>query len=75
MAHRSSAGRLLHRLGLSHKKPLQASEQKRPDIREVREMWIMRRKHFFAKALPRLIFIDQTSTNTMLTRRTGWSPM
>ena len=33
-----------------------------------------RRKRFFTKALPRLIFIDETSTNTKLTKRTGWSP-
>lgn len=29
---------------------------------------------FFARALPRLIFIDETSTNTGLIKRTGWSP-
>jgi len=34
-------------------------------------MWIRRRTHFFAKALPRLVFIDVTSTNTKLTKRTG----
>lgn len=33
-----------------------------------------RRKRFFNKALPRLVFIDETSTNTKLTKRTGWSP-
>ena len=74
VVHRSSVGRLLHRLGLSHKKTLQASEQRRPDIREARDLWIKRRKRFFAKALSRLIFIDETSTNTKLTKRTGWSP-
>jgi transposase len=60
--------------GSATKKTLLASEQERPDIREARQMWIRRRKHFFAKALPRLIFIDETSTNTKLTKRTGWSP-
>lgn len=60
--------------GSATKKTLQASEQERPDIREARELWITRRKRFFAKALPRLIFIDETSTNTKLTKRTGWSP-
>jgi hypothetical protein len=29
---------------------------------------------FFRKALSRLIFIDETSTNTKLTKRTGWCP-
>ena len=72
--HRSNVGRLLHRLGLSHKKTLRASEQQRPDIREARELWINRRKRFFNKALARLIFLDETSTNTKLTKRTGWSP-
>ena len=33
-----------------------------------------RRKPFFAKALARLVFIDETSTNTRLTKRSGWSP-
>ena len=37
-------------------------------------MWIRRRRRFFAKALPRLVFIDETSTNTKLTKRSGWSP-
>src|SRR5262245_58284366 len=60
--------------GSATKKTLQASEQERPDIREARELWATRRKRFFAKALPRLIFIDETSTNTKLTKRTGWSP-
>lgn len=29
---------------------------------------------FFRKALSHLLFIDETSTNTKLTKRTGWSP-
>ena len=29
---------------------------------------------FFRKALSHLIFIDETSTNTKLTKRAGWSP-
>lgn len=33
-----------------------------------------RRKPFFDKALTRLVFIDETSTNTRLTKRTGWAP-
>ena len=31
-------------------------------------LWINRRKRFFNKALSRLIFIDETSTNTRLNR-------
>lgn len=71
---RSTASRLLHRLGLSHKKSLQAAEQLRPEIARSRDLWIDRRKPFFNKALARLIFIDETSTNTKLTKRRGWSP-
>jgi transposase len=72
--HRATVGRFLNRLGLSHKKSLRASEQLRPEIAKARDLWIRRRKRFFNKALARLIFIDETSTNTKLTKRTGWSP-
>jgi transposase len=43
-------------------------------VRQARELWMGRRKRFFNKALTRLIFIDETSTNTKLTKRTGWAP-
>ncbi|TPJ38216.1 IS630 family transposase [Mesorhizobium sp. B2-6-5] len=56
------------------KKTLQASEQQRADVRQARELWMGRRNRFFNKALARLIFIDETSTNTKLTKRTGWAP-
>jgi hypothetical protein len=52
------SGACSHRLGLSHKKTLQASEQQRADIRKARELWISRRRRFFSKALPRLVFVD-----------------
>lgn len=55
-------------------KTLRASEQLRPDVKAARELWTTGRKPFFAKALPRLVFIDETSTNTKLTKRTGWAP-
>ena len=32
------------------------------------------RRPFFNRSLPRLVFIDETSTNTKLTKRTGWAP-
>jgi transposase len=60
--------------GSAIKKTLQASERQRADIRKARELWIDRRGRFFSKALPRLVFVDETSTNTKLTKRTGWSP-
>ncbi|MBB3290442.1 MULTISPECIES: transposase [Rhizobium] len=36
-------------------------------------MWIGRRRRFFNKAFARLIFIDETSINTNLSKRSGWS--
>jgi transposase len=61
-------------LGSAIKKSLRASEQLRPEIARARELWTGRRRRFFNKALARLVFIDETSTNTKLTKRTGWSP-
>jgi len=61
-------------LGLSHKKSLAASEQLRSDIMAARDLWINRRSKFYNKALPRLVFLDETSTNSKLTKRTGWAP-
>ncbi|PHR92230.1 MAG: hypothetical protein COA78_33585 [Blastopirellula sp.] len=37
-------------------------------------MWINRRNRFFNKAISRPVFIDETSTNTKLIKRTGWAP-
>ena len=62
--HRSSVGRLLLRLGLSHKKDLQALEQKRKDVADLRRIWIGRRQPFMARHLERLAFIDETSVKT-----------
>ena len=46
----------------------------RPEVRAAREHWTTGRKPFFANALARLVFIDETSTNTKLCKRTGWAP-
>ena len=73
--HRGSIGHWLHRLGLSHKKTLIASERKRADIRVARHLWIDRRLPFLRRALHRLVFLNETSTNTKLTKRTGWAPL
>jgi transposase len=43
-------------------------------VQAARRLWTTGRKPFFAKALSRLVFIDETSSNTRLTKRTGWSP-
>ena len=56
------------------KKNLIASEQHRIEVQIARKLWTTRRRPFFAKALPRLVFLDETSTNTKLSKRTGWAP-
>ena len=37
-------------------------------------MWKTKRIPFMNRALERLVFIDETSTNTKLIKQTGWSP-
>ena len=72
--HRSSVGRLLLRLGLSHKKDLQALEQKRGDVADLRRIRIGKRQPFMARHLERLAFIDETSVKTNMAKTTGWAP-
>ncbi|WP_235942974.1 IS630 family transposase [Ochrobactrum soli] len=55
------------------KKSFAASEQRRPEIAKARNLWVRGRRPFFNKSLAKLIFIDETSTNTKLTKRSGWS--
>ena len=59
--HRGSVGKWLHRLGLSHKKTLLASEILRPEVAERRKAWVEIRQPDMAKMLERLVFIDETS--------------
>ncbi len=40
-----------------------------------RHVWVTKRLPFMGRALERLVFIDETSTNTKLTKRTGWAPV
>ena len=56
--HRSGVGKLLHRLGLSHKKTLQASEQARPGVAKKRRDWLTLRRPFMSNHLERLVFLD-----------------
>ncbi|MGY6410117.1 MAG: transposase [Alkalilacustris sp.] len=51
-----------------------ASEQKRPDVRQARHIWITRRQPFMRNLLPRLDFTDETSVKTNMAKTTGWSP-
>ena len=69
--HRSSVGRLLLRLGLvTQKKDLQALEQKRQDVADLRRIWIGKRQPFMARHLERLAFIDETSVKTNMSKTT-----
>ena len=58
--HRGSVGRWLHRLGLSHKKTLLASEILRPEVAERRRVWIETFQPDLANMLERLVFIDES---------------
>ena len=56
------------------KKDLWASEQKRPDVARDRAVWKTRRQPFMRDHLERLVFIDETSLNTNMTKASGWAP-
>ena len=67
----SSISRFLHHLNLRFKKSLRAAEQDRPDIAAARKA--------LQKQLPRLdpkrlVFIDETSVSTTITRLYGRAP-
>lgn len=53
---------------------LQALEQKRQDVAELRRIWIGKRQPFMARHLERLAFIDETSLKTNMAKTTGWAP-
>ena len=53
------------------KKSLLASEQDRPDIVKARLEWIEGRQPIMREQQGRLIFLDETSTNTKMTRLRG----
>jgi len=44
-------------------------------VSSARHLWVTKRLPFMGRALERLVFIDETSTNTKLTKRTGWAPV
>jgi hypothetical protein len=57
------------------KKTLLASEQHRPDVALRRQIWTTWRQPFMSKVLERLVFIDETSLNTKMTKTSGWAPV
>lgn len=69
----ASLSRFLCKAGFTYKKTLKASEQGRADIVQARRMWIMRRQPRMRLEPHRLVFIDETSTNTRMTRLRGRS--
>ena len=57
---------------VSHiKKTLIASERQRSDVARKRHSWIHGRQPIMREMVHRLVFIDETSTNTKLTRLRG----
>ena len=62
----ASLSRSLIRNGLSFKK--RASECDRPDVRQAREAWKAERQPKMGTEPHRLVFIDETGTNTKMTR-------
>jgi transposase len=67
----ASLSRWLIRNGLSFKKSLQASECDRPDVRQAREAWKAERQPKMRTEPHRLVYIDETGTNTKMTRARG----
>ena len=65
----ASLSRSLIRNGLSFKK--RASECDRPDVRQAREAWKAERQPKMGTEPHRLVFIDETGTNTKMTRARG----
>lgn len=51
-----------------------ASEQRRPDVRLLREEWIKGRQPLMRRQAHRLVFLDETGTNTKMARLRGRSP-
>lgn len=42
-------------------------------MREARHIWMTRRQPFMCRHLDRLVFVDETSTNTKLSKQMGWA--
>ncbi len=61
-------------MATASKKKLLASEQDRPDISKARREWQARRQPRMRLEPHRLVFIDETGTNTKMTRLRGRCP-
>ena len=69
----STLSKFLIGCGLSFKKTLRASEQDRPDLIKARAEWKDARQPIMRQQRGRLVFIDETGTNTKMTRPRGRS--
>ena len=67
----SSLSRILVGAGFTYKKTLMASERARAAVRKERNLWVRRRQPFMRLQPHRLVFIDETSTNTKMVRLRG----
>src|SRR5258708_10805314 len=68
---KSSISRFLHHLKLPFKKSLRAAEQDRPDVAAARRTLQRRQKRLDPR---KLVFIDETSVSTTITRLYGRAP-
>jgi len=58
-------------MAIAIKKTLLASEQDRPDVHAARTEWITKRQPRMRREPDRLVFVDETGTNTKMTRSRG----
>src|SRR5260370_27275646 len=68
---RSRSGASLSGIGSAIKKTLHASEQTRPDVAEARERWKAEQSSLDPR---RLVFVDETGTNTKMVKAYGRCP-
>ncbi|WP_217805733.1 IS630 family transposase, partial [Roseovarius sp. A-2] len=73
-AHPNAIGKFLRKLGYTYKKSLVATERHRAKVRRQREDWFKHRIPAVSKHPERVVFIDETSVKTNLTRQRGWAP-
>lgn len=74
-AHPDAIGRFLRKLGFTYKKKsLVATERRRARVRKQRYHWFKYRLPAVSTQPDCVVFIDETSVKTNLTRQRGWSP-
>jgi transposase len=71
----ASPSRFLCKAGFSYKKTLLASERARSGVAKERHCWVAKRLPIMRTMPHRLVFHDETSTSTKLTRLRGRAPI